>query len=160
MKNSILFAKLLLQNLVKKFHQITCEKHRVFHSRLFLYINDQLINLFLDFIKIKFNINVKRKNILKFRLKIYESKWYKHNFNIYLIFLLYLVNLEIFPENYIDIVNKYYNKNFHIVSTNDTLSENCEGIFNDLNEFVELFNKNKSRECVCNMLKNQNVKCG
>jgi hypothetical protein len=113
---------------IKHSMQIINNQHYYIH----ILITDTLINYFTDYICKKYNIkdNI-QKYSLKFRLKCYDTLWYKHDINIYLVYLLYLSNLEVLNVYIEDIEllysNKYCKKCMHIIF-----------------EYIELFNINKS----------------
>jgi hypothetical protein len=101
------------------------------HYYIHILITDTVINYYTDLICKTYDINENiQKYSFKFRLKCYDSIWYKHDINLYLIYLLYLSNLDILNVEYDD--ELFYGKGF------------CQKCMHIVFEYIELFNINKS----------------
>lgn len=141
-EENIIYSIKLIQiilSIINNYFKEDYTKDRHLYHYFHVHANDILINYFSDIIKKKYHV----ESILpiytrKFRLATYENKWYKSNFNLYLVFLLYLVNLEV-----INIIRYQY-------SIPKQTSE--DNIFDFIFNFITLFNFNEAMAHVFHLL--------
>lgn len=149
-KNSVHFVKICLEQLEKKIEFASRDesKNIYFYYGLYIYLNDKIINLFIDIMKAKYNLKVGNMKLMKFRLQLYESCWYLSNFNIYILFVLYLINLDILPEDLLKSFKYCKRKKFHIL---DKASEKSNDNYN-IHNLVNMFYLNSTKQFLCNIL--------
>lgn len=176
--NTIKLVQIMLQMIEHRFD----ENNIINNPYCFVYstLNNILIDYFCDVAEQKYNTKANRQVTTKFRyMIIYENSWYKFNINLYVIFILYLINLDIISKkhlkeirknikcglcimdsNYYDIKHPIYDTNLmYLFNYNDSMAIAYSIMFDKCNESLALFNtimdSNKISRFIKNYVANQ-----
>ena len=99
-------------------------------------LNDLLINYFTEICELKYNASIRKHVTSKFRNILYhENIWYRTNLNLYIIFVLYLINLDIISYKYLKKIRKDIKHGHDIIKPDSVYDINNSNI-------IVLFNCN------------------
>lgn len=106
------------------------------YNNIYVNLNDKLINHLLDVIGKMHTIDEKCKNkITKFRFQLYENKWYNSNYNVYVLLVLYLLDLKLVSSSILKDIKKYVKKCKYV------LVKKCKQIqFNAFPDIKKIYN--------------------
>jgi hypothetical protein len=109
------------------------------YTYIYTVLNSTIIDYFADAISKQYNITIDSKCHIKFRyMTYYENLWYLSSINIYVVFLLYLINLNVIPTiKNLKKIRKRINQGFDVIS----LQNNHKDRKTNTN-ILELFNFN------------------
>lgn len=131
-KNTIKIFQIMLMYVVKNINKSIFNHY----NNIYVNLNDKLINHLLDVIDKKHTIDEKCKNkITKFRFQLYENKWYNSNYNVYVLLVLYLIDLKLVSSSISKDIKKYVKKGKHV------LSKKCKQIqYNTFPNIKKMYN--------------------
>jgi len=137
-KNSIKLVQIMLLMLEQRFDENNIINNP--YCVIYTMINSMIIDYFSDVLMAKYSVVITKQITTKFRYMIYyENSWYKSNINLYLVFLLYMINLNIISYKHLKKIRKNIRNGFDIIS--DVKNSNYTNI-------IELFNTNDAMALV------------
>lgn len=145
-KNSIKLVKLILNMIEQRIDQNNIINNPYCYLNTIL--NNLMIDYFTDVIVAKYNVSIKKQSTTMFRYMVYyEHALYTLNVNLYLLFLLYLVNLNIVPSKNLKKIRKDIKHGYHLINPCEDTAKIAH------TNLLDLFNDNDAMAIAYKMLK-------
>lgn len=107
-------------------------------------ITNNLLNYFHSIVCNSYTVNKSFDNCYRFNLMMFECSWYKSNINLYHIYLLYLLNIDLISSECsykIHEICNHSNPIFNVLRSKDGFFANIFHIFQDKSHIMKLFDR-------------------